>query len=49
MGDANNKEEDTPPFLKGGMDDIVPEDDLPFERVKPTPTEETMEDIRTGM
>ncbi|KAJ7505404.1 cytidine deaminase-like protein [Mycena galericulata] len=36
-----------PNFLNGSLDDIVPEEDLPFERFKPPPEEETAETIQT--
>ncbi|KAK7048268.1 histone-lysine methyltransferase Set7, partial [Favolaschia claudopus] len=40
--------EDIPPsFLQGSADDVIPEEDLPFERFKPPPEEETAETIRT--
>jgi tRNA-specific adenosine deaminase 3 len=37
-----------PSFFNGPVDDIVPEEDLPFERFKPPPEEETADTIRTG-
>ncbi|KAJ6512192.1 cytidine deaminase-like protein [Mycena vitilis] len=37
-----------PTFFNGAVDDIVSEDDLPFERFKPPPDEETAETIRTA-
>ncbi|KAJ6619511.1 cytidine deaminase-like protein [Mycena sp. CBHHK59/15] len=36
-----------PSFFDGAVDDIVPEEELPFEKLKPPPEEETLEDIRT--
>ncbi|KAJ7935514.1 hypothetical protein B0H13DRAFT_2246722 [Mycena leptocephala] len=36
-----------PAFFNGPVDDIVPEEDLPFERFKPPPEEETADTIRT--
>ncbi|KAJ6584832.1 cytidine deaminase-like protein [Mycena capillaripes] len=36
-----------PAFFSGSVDDIVPEEDLPFERFKPPPEEETADTIRT--
>ncbi|ESK95040.1 histone lysine methyltransferase set7 [Moniliophthora roreri MCA 2997] len=35
------------PFLSGGQDAIIDEEQLPFQRVKPPPEEETLESIRT--
>lgn len=37
------------PFSEGDPDQIIPEDDLPFIRVKPLPQEEEMETIQTGI
>nr|GAT60352.1 histone-lysine methyltransferase Set7 [Mycena chlorophos] len=39
---------ETPDFLEGNPDDIIPEDELPFERFKPPPNEESAETIRTA-
>ncbi|KAJ7212201.1 cytidine deaminase-like protein [Mycena pura] len=36
-----------PSFFEGPADDVIPEQDLPFERFKPPPEEETAESIRT--
>ncbi|KAJ7857724.1 hypothetical protein B0H14DRAFT_3108151 [Mycena olivaceomarginata] len=36
-----------PPFFRGAVDDILPEEELPFERFKPPPEEETADSIRT--
>ncbi|KAJ7095947.1 cytidine deaminase-like protein [Mycena belliarum] len=37
-----------PAFFQGSMDDTVQAEDLPFERFKPPPEEETLETLRTG-
>ena len=37
------------PFSEGEPNEILPEDDLPFIRVKPPPQEEEMETIQTGI
>ncbi|KIY44791.1 cytidine deaminase-like protein, partial [Fistulina hepatica ATCC 64428] len=37
------------PFAEGSPDDVIPEDELPFEVWRPPPEEETPETIRTGM
>ncbi|KAJ7147514.1 hypothetical protein C8R43DRAFT_1088552 [Mycena crocata] len=36
-----------PSFFDGSIDDVVPEEDLPFERFKPPPEEETADTIQT--
>ncbi|KAK7056697.1 tRNA-specific adenosine deaminase subunit tad3 [Paramarasmius palmivorus] len=35
------------PFLGGNQDEVVEEEDLPFQRIRPPPEEETLEAIRT--
>ncbi|KAF7365315.1 Histone lysine methyltransferase set7 [Mycena venus] len=46
--EADNAAQHTlPPFFDGPADEIVPEEDLPFERFKPPPEEETADTIRT--
>ena len=37
------------PFSEGNPNQIIPEDELPFIRVKPLPQEEEMETIQTGI
>ncbi|KAF7346198.1 Histone-lysine methyltransferase Set7 [Mycena sanguinolenta] len=43
----NSTENGLPSFFHGSVDAVVPEEDLPFERFKPLPDEETAGTIRT--
>ncbi|KAJ6508910.1 hypothetical protein C8R45DRAFT_1208497 [Mycena sanguinolenta] len=45
--DLNSTENTLPCFFQGSVDVVVPEEDLPFERLKPPPDEETADTIRT--
>ncbi|KAJ7044028.1 cytidine deaminase-like protein [Mycena alexandri] len=47
LSNVDIPQQNLPAFFKGSLDDVVPEDDLPFERFKPPPEEETADTVRT--
>ncbi|KAJ7696082.1 cytidine deaminase-like protein [Mycena rosella] len=47
LSNVDGLQDSRPIFFNGSVDEVVPEEELPFERFKPPPEEETLETIRT--
>ncbi|KAJ7459772.1 cytidine deaminase-like protein [Mycena latifolia] len=47
LSNVDIPQDSLPIFFDGSVDDVVPEEDLPFERFKPPPEEETLNTVRT--